>query len=551
MKRNLYLPALIAFALLLVFSSCSNKSGVPVPADAAFVIHVDGKSLSSKLSWDEIKQNEWYKKTYAQTTDSLARKVLDNPEASGIDIKSDAYFFVTMRGKGGFVGFTCNISDEKAFASFMEKVAKPETVKKDGSISLITEHSSVISWNSNRFVAIADAPGAGAGFGGGGGKRYSEDSLVVIAKDIYKLKGKKSIGSNSKFADMLKEPGDAHFWVNTGAFYGSSLPPMLAATKVASLFDGNFTTATLNFENGKIAVDARQFMNKDLMAIYKKNPMKNVDPAILKKIPTGDVAAAIAINYPPAALKEIVTLVGVDGLLSMFLGNTGLSIDDVVKAANGDIVFTVSDFKVTKEKQTIGEGPGAFSYEDEKASAKLLFGIAIGDKTSFDKVANTIKQQFAGEPGLMEKAKNNIAQQTKDGWYLVGNDSVYLNGFGAAATDHPFISKISGHPMGGYIDIQKFITGARPVMDSSAHKIADEAMKVWQDILFYGGGTSGDASTSHFEINFVDKNTNSLKQLNKFLDFVASMFMKKTMTDVVIDEEVTVDTTATITPAIK
>lgn len=75
--------------------------------------------------------------------------------------------------------------------------------------------------------------------------------------------------------------------------------------------------------------------------------------------------------------------------------------------------------------------------------------------------------------------------------------------------------------MGGYVDIQKFINGGRPAMDSAAQQIADQSLKTWQDIVFHGGEFKGDATLSHFEINLVDKNTNSLKQLNAYLGFVA------------------------------
>jgi hypothetical protein len=73
------------------------------------------------------------------------------------------------------------------------------------------------------------------------------------------------------------------------------------------------------------------------------------------------------------------------------------------------------------------------------------------------------------------------------------------------------------------MDIQKFITGARPsfASDSTATLIADESLKYWQDIIFYGEEYRDGGIESYFEINMVDKNTNSLKQLNNYLGFIA------------------------------
>ena len=54
-KRFLHLP-LIAAVILLASCGQSNTQGKLIPQNAAFVIHVDGKSLSSKLQWEDIKQ---------------------------------------------------------------------------------------------------------------------------------------------------------------------------------------------------------------------------------------------------------------------------------------------------------------------------------------------------------------------------------------------------------------------------------------------------------------------------------------------------------------
>ena len=69
------LPIACLLMLVLFAVSCSKKSDVPVPADAAMVVHIDGASLNSKLSWEEIQQSEWYKLANEKTTDSLAKKV--------------------------------------------------------------------------------------------------------------------------------------------------------------------------------------------------------------------------------------------------------------------------------------------------------------------------------------------------------------------------------------------------------------------------------------------------------------------------------------------
>ena len=42
-----------------------------------------------------------------------------------------------------------------------------------------------------------------------------------------------------------------------------------------------------------------------------------------------------------------------------------------------------------------------------------------------------------------------------------------------------------------------------------------------------GGGIDGDISTGNIEINLVDKSTNSLKQLNKYIAKVSEVYKEK------------------------
>ncbi|MGB3007818.1 MAG: DUF4836 family protein [Chitinophagaceae bacterium] len=522
------LPLIFTSMLLIIFSSCSKKTNVPVPQDAFFVLHVDGASLNAKLSWDEIKQSEWFKKAKEEVKDELAKTILDNPEESGINIKSDAYIFMSARGKGGYAAVTCNLTDEKKFEAFVTKVSNGKKAEIIDGITVLADNDNIITWKGNRLVFIADNPDVNPSAGGFGGEiersNFETDSLVIFAKEIYNLKSSKSLGNNSKFNSLLKEKGDAHIWVNSGSLYSKSMPAMLALTKANLLFDGNISTAAFSFENGKIVIKGKNYFNKELAAIFKKYSKRNLDEEMLKMIPAGDVAAVIAMNYPPEAIKEIISLLGVDGLLNMFLAEAGFSIGDFVKANKGDVLFAVSDFKIAnKEIKVPISGDKENTYKKEVTEAKLLFAISVGDKPAFEKLMNILKDKIGKETGEAGEIINKTPYQLKDKWFIAGNDSATVNGFGTTTTDHPFINLIKGHPAGGYVDIQKFINGARPSIDkdSTASLIANESLKYWQDIVFYGGEFKNNGIESFVEINMVDKNTNSLKQLNNYFGFIA------------------------------
>src|SRR5437868_10861759 len=81
MKQRLLLILLVAAVAL---NSCSNKggkSGLMVPKDAAVVVHINSSSLSSKISWNEIKQANWFRemRTHSDDNDSLTQRLFDDP----------------------------------------------------------------------------------------------------------------------------------------------------------------------------------------------------------------------------------------------------------------------------------------------------------------------------------------------------------------------------------------------------------------------------------------------------------------------------------------
>lgn len=536
LKINLkYLPVIAVLAI--VFASCSGKkSNVPVPADAALVMHIDGKSLNSKLSWDEVKKSEWFKQAYSMTEKELAKTILNDPEESGVDMKSDVYIFTTPRGRGGYAAIIIGLKDEKKFGEFLMKVERGEKIETVDGMSVVSQDENIMTWKDGRMVYIANNPDINSGSNMLGGSRrtydFEKDSLLAIAKEIYNMKGKKSLGNNSKFSSLLSEKGDMHFWVNSGSMYGNSLGGILALTKIGSLVEGNIGAGTVSFEDGKIVFKGKNYYNKDLAAIYKKAGNTSFNEDVLKKIPAGDVAAAMAFKFKPETIKDLVTLLGVDGILNMALAETGLTINDIIKATGGEMVLSVSDFTVAEKEVKYEMGDGEpYSYKTTEPDAKFLFATSIGDKPSFDRLSEAIKDMIAKKAGVEAAGEvmNKFPYSVKDNWFVTGNNPTSMNSFGNSKTEHPFISKIKGHPMGGYADIQKFISGSKSsyANDSVATLIADESLKTWQDIIFYGGEFTKDYTEMYGEINFVDKKTNSLKLLNNYLGFIAIKMMEQ------------------------
>ncbi len=527
--KNLFCFSLLA----LLISSCGKKTAnVLIPDNAAMVFHINAASLGSKLPWDDIKNSDWFKMAgnKSQATD-FERKLLENPDTSGIDLKGDFYISIQIKGNNRYVVLQGKLKDAKAYEAMLTKAGKIKDIKKEGSISYTGDKDGLVTWTNDRFIIVAQTagfqPNRSDFYGDRTEKPLTMDSVLKYAKDLYNLKKSNSLGNDSRFASLLQEKGDMHFWLNTGLLMQGSIPMGMGEMfKASSLMKGNATGYTLSFDDGKITASAKSWFNKELGDFMNKYKPGNINTDMLKKIPGQDVAIVLAMNYPPEGLKEFLKLLGMDGLVNGLIGMFDVSIDDFVKAIKGDMLFAVSDFSVKDKKKTIKFGTDSMSFSNPEPDAKILFATSINDKASFDKIADVLKKEISKQEGAEELDK--IKYAVNDKWFVAGNSQENVDGFVAGnATEHAFISKISGHPAGGYIDLQK-ILGSIQIKESEGFKdLLSGKGNIWENIIFYGGEMKSGAMTSYFEVNMIDKKTNSLKQFNNYIGALAKTINDK------------------------
>lgn len=554
MKRY---PILLLMALagsLLLFS-CGNKSNIPVPKDAVLVLQLNSASLSSKLSWKEIKEGDLFKEMYAEVKDTLARKLMEDPENSGVDTKADLIMFVKKQGKSGYVAFEGSLKDAAAFESFVKKATNKGDVATSGDFKTVSMgNDAVVLWNKTNFAFLGDAPMLNAlnNFTGSSNGEFprglSVDSLVIYGKAIFDIKGSASIGDDDRFTSLLKEPGDLHFWLNGEQYLGDLGSGMMSLMKVNDLFKGNISTGAINFDNGKITIKTKSYVNDQLAALYKKYPSKNLSSEVIDRIPSQNVIAVLGMNYPPEGLKELLKLTGVDGLTNGFLEKANYSIDEFVKANKGELLVAVSDFTMKETKVSIPgyDGGAPTEYTTSQPDVKVLFATSINDKPAFDKLITTLSNQLGNDSASFGK----INYQLNKDWFAASNSEEYVTKFLAGGSSkQPFTSRISGSSLALFVDIQKILVASKASSkDSTVNEALELSLKMWQDVISTNGEFSGNSSTGLLEINLVDKSTNSLKQLNKYINEMGLIQKKRNRYNDVEVMEPTVDTTTIAAP---
>lgn len=501
-----------------------------IPSDAMFVAQVNLKSIESKLPLSDLKQSEWFKKAIADpSAPEWRNKILENPSTSGIDLNEGLTFFVVKNSGQTYFVAEGKIKNEKDFEQFNKNFDSAQTVKSEGEINLLVlKDKGIVGWNSNYFAYVASTPENPY-------KNFDSDrtenpqpknsvdnaaELSGFCKKLFALKTDSSLAGNDRFTALVKENGDIHAWQNNEALIKSAPSlGMLSMMKLDALTKDNISTYTVNFENGKISIDQNQYTSKELSDILKKYMGSSVNMAMIKNIPSQDVVGLMAFNFKPEGIKEIIKLTGTDGLANTFLQELGFNLDDVSKATNGDFLLAFSDLQIPKTSSASNDSSAenmmpAFN----KPDFNYIFSLGIGDKASFQKIIDALKKQGSqmGADSLVNKYVMN------DKTFAFGSSTEFANKYlaGNSNSKYDFSDKISGHPFGFFLDLHKIISAFATTQTDRANEKAmlDLSLNTWENILADGGDFKNGGFQFHTEINLVNKDTNSLKQLNNYFN---------------------------------
>jgi hypothetical protein len=535
MRIHFRIPSLLAFALVALLASCSksNQQGKLVPKDAAFVLHINGSSLNSKLPWDEVKKNMLFEKINTDTTiPAFIKSALNQPDNSGIDIASDLMVFAQRDSIGGYIAFEGSLKSVDKFRSFNLDAISGGLESERGDIKMISRSPVCVGWNKEKFVYIYDAPQMNRK------NNFDFDSTIVkknrdigaACKAIFDLKSNNSLAEDEKFTTLMNKKGDVHFWLNTEQLYKDAAGfDQLKMLKLDKFYEGNFMTGTLNFENGKINLDYQTYVGKELKDLFKKYSGGSIDENMLKSIPSKDVAVAMAIHFKPEMIKELITLSGMEGLVNIGLMTVGFSVDDFIKANKGDVLFALSNLRSEKDSVQFKDMNGDYKvFDNSNVKSDYIFSAAIGDKDAFNLLIKAGKK--LSDKG-MDDSSSSIAYNTNAKYFAIGNSKQNVEKYlaGNSNNNMDFISHITGNPIGGYINLQYIMRAMQSEMtkDSSAKVIYDASLKIWDNIYIRGGQFEDGAFNYSFEVNLVDRNVNSLKQLNQYLGEVGRVMEEK------------------------
>ncbi len=313
MKNTLLL---LSFFLSLFVTAQDIKNYIP--ADATYIIKVNGGRINNNVNFDEIRASELYKDflfkmLHNKTAEERAIiKLFETPDETGLNIKTEMYYYdipeetvlpssksKSKEDDDDFYSYSSSKSmrsiavvaipllNKNNFTNFIKDIFYKSNVKvmKAGKgFSFIKKSNTLIVWNSEK-VFFCMLPYRSY-YSSSKGK-YSTSELKKIIKAIaHPLPSSKNILSNSKILNGLGFDSDFTYVFNSNAW--SSMPWLfdeinredaIKDTTIfnTDLFKDNYSFSYINFESGKIVFTGNQFYGEKLASII--TPIFNVKPS--------------------------------------------------------------------------------------------------------------------------------------------------------------------------------------------------------------------------------------------------------------------------------
>lgn len=401
---------LLLGVLALGFTSCSKKSEnlKVIPKDAMAVVSFDLQSLYKKVDVEELQQLKSFQKIKeALNNDNnkmgkIFSEILNNPKASGIDFKKNAYLFAFNNKKYGgdsrqpHIGITAVLSDDNKFKDLLNRVSEATymelDIKKDGALNIVhLNNESYLSWDDNKMLFIA-------------GEDYRSMEGESVLKKLYNQDKSEQITNIKGFSDFLDGQKDINVWINLGGFVqdDSMFLNGMAASLYKSLFNmqkDSYFYGFVDFGKDDIKLTTYSIYNEETAKLLKKYDLYDIsfDKDILKNFPEkSPIALGGAVNvknYYEFLKAQFGKELNEDDLVKL-LNTQGLTKDNVLNFFGGSFMLAIEGFEnqkyISYDLDLVEDKQSEDSYEYKEVEKERMFPVFglsfnIGDKTLLDK----------------------------------------------------------------------------------------------------------------------------------------------------------------------
>lgn len=401
---------LLLGVLALGFTSCSKKSEnlKVIPKDAIAVVSFDLQSLYKKADVEELQKLKSFQKIKEELNNNnkemgkIFSEILNDPKASGVDFKKNAFLFGLNNKKYGgdsrnpYIGVTAVLSDDAKFKDLLNRVSQAKNlqldIKKEGTLNIVRlDQGTYLSWDSKKILFLK-------------GDNTEATGVDIVLKKLYEQSKSEQITDIKGFSDFLDGQKDINVWLNFGGFVQDD--SMFLNGMVASLYRGLFNMQKdsyfygfIDFGKDDIKLTTYSIYNEETAKLLKKYDLYDIsfDKDILKNFPEKSpiaIGGAVNVkNYYEFLKAQFGKELNEDDLVKL-LNTQGLTKDNVLNFFGGSFMLAIEGFEnqkyISYDLDLVEDKQSDDSYEYKEVEKERMFPVFglsfnIGDKTLLDK----------------------------------------------------------------------------------------------------------------------------------------------------------------------
>ena len=365
LQKNIFL-ALIA--LCIFAASCqqsatlADDAAVNIPATTSSVTSFNMKNLMDKADFPAIQKMAFYQDMIQEASQGNPGivAVLNDPEASGIDLDANVYMtqdINVMNPENAFTAVLASLKDKEAFEKLVTAKGSPAVKSGDGFQYFQPNGNTIVSWNDQITVM--------------GMSQNRRADLKESVSKMFATTPETSVATNDDLKKCFAKKADVISWFSSDAMAdmdkGDMGMAMAAAGFSSEMMKDNYAHSYLNFEKGEIESESQYSINDKISAEFKHLLKDEVDTDFSKYLPAENLMFAFSGALDMRGIKMILDKKGMSGMADYQIKEFGLSTEGLSKTFDGD--FMVSGYGVEGQK-----------------NPSILLVTKINDKENFQKI---------------------------------------------------------------------------------------------------------------------------------------------------------------------
>jgi len=336
MKKYLKLPAYSVFIISILFNSCMGPSKeifkyVPETALAVFTVHP-----GNLIEKGRLQELNFVKEGASET--EIIKKIIEDPESSGIDMDLYSAFFVN----GNDPTYGCIVMPLESKADFEEMITElehelEETFPRDehNGYQVIRIDEAVMLYDNSIALTLFSMDD------------WGNDNLIPLAANLLSLEREECLLSDKDFNNFIAKQKDINAWFSSTNLRGiPGADEMGDAMDLFGSLKNNYGHVFMEFEKGSMTLTTNLRFNRSMQETIDKFNFLDEDAIkeLLTYLPSKDLFFAGNTNLDPEKIFDLLKLINrdFDRTFDRMATEMDLNGEEIKKAFSGEFALSIN-----------------------------------------------------------------------------------------------------------------------------------------------------------------------------------------------------------------